>query len=136
MSGLGKVAVAGGAIFAGKVLFDFSKQAVNAAVAADEAAAAFGTTFGTAADRATQFLEEFANKAGLTVGEAQQLQSTLGAVAQAFLNANNWTPSEIAEFASNGIDLNTIAQDNSPNFSPPPNIQPPNTVTGDVVYQA
>ena len=61
---------------------------------------------------------------------------SLGAVAQAFLNANNWTPSEIAEFASNGIDLNTIAQDNSPNFSPPPNIQPPNTVTGDVVYQA
>ena len=61
---------------------------------------------------------------------------SLGAVAQAFLNANNWTPSEIAEFASNGIDLNTIAQDNSPNFTPPPNIQPPNTVTGDVVYQA
>ena len=104
MSGLGKVAVAGGAIFAGKVLFDFSKQAVNAAVAADEAAAAFGTTFGTAAERATQFLEGFANKAGLTVGEAQQLQATLGAVAQGI----GFTQEESADLS---IELTKIAAD-------------------------
>ena len=81
MSGLQKTAVAGGAIFAGKLLFDFSKSAIDAAVSAEEAAAAFETTFGSAAERATKFLEDFANKAGLTVGEAQQLQATLGAVA-------------------------------------------------------
>jgi len=104
MSGLGKVAVAGGAIFAGKVLFDFSKQAVNAAVAADEAAAAFGTTFGSAAERATQFLEGFANKAGLTVGEAQQLQATLGAVAQGI----GFTQEESADLS---IELTKIAAD-------------------------
>ena len=45
MSGLQKTAIAGGAIFAGKVLFDFSKEAVNAAVAADEAAASFWNYF-------------------------------------------------------------------------------------------
>ena len=44
-----KAAVAGG-LYSGKVLFDFSKEAVNAASSADEAAAAFGTTFGSAAE--------------------------------------------------------------------------------------
>ena len=82
MSGLSKVAITGGALFATKSLIDFSKSALDAAVNAEEAAAAFETTFGTAANRATAFLEDFANMAGLTVGEAQQLQATLGAVAQ------------------------------------------------------
>ena len=104
LSGLQKTAVAGGAIFATKALFDFSKGAVDAAVSADEAAAAFGTTFGTAAERATRFLEEFANKAGLTVGEAQQLQATLGAVAQGI----GFTQEESADLA---IELTKIAAD-------------------------
>jgi len=104
MSGLKKTAVAGGAIFAAKSLFDFSKSAVDAAVAADEAASAFGTTFGTAADRATRFLEDFANKAGLTVAEAQQLQSTLGAVAQGI----GFTQEASADLS---IELTKIAAD-------------------------
>tara|TARA_R100000654_G_C2684321_1_gene127736 strand:- start:155 stop:2134 length:1980 start_codon:yes stop_codon:yes gene_type:complete len=104
LSGLQKTAVAGGAIFATKALFDFSKGAVDAAVSADEAAAAFGTTFGTAAERATRFLEEFANKAGLTVGEAQQLQATLGAVAQGI----GFTQEESADLA---IELTKVAAD-------------------------
>tara|TARA_R100000655_G_scaffold29818_3_gene60262 strand:+ start:4748 stop:6736 length:1989 start_codon:yes stop_codon:yes gene_type:complete len=104
MSGLQKTAVAGGAIFAGKLLFDFSKEAINAAVSAEEAAAAFETTFGTAADRATKFLENFANKAGLTVGEAQQLQATLGAVAQGI----GFTQEESADLS---ISLTKIAAD-------------------------
>jgi len=104
MSGLQKTAVAGGAIFAAKSLFDFSKSAVDAAVAADEAASAFGTTFGTAADRATRFLEDFANKAGLTVAEAQQLQSTLGAVAQGI----GFTQEASADLS---IELTKIAAD-------------------------
>ena len=41
MSGLSKVAVAGGAIFAAKSLLDFSKSALDAAVSAEEAGAAF-----------------------------------------------------------------------------------------------
>ena len=77
MSGLAKGAIVGASVLAAKSLIDFSKSALNAAVDAEEAGAAFDTTFGTAAQRATQFLEEFANKAGLTVGEAQQLQSVL-----------------------------------------------------------
>tara|TARA_R100001163_G_C5062352_1_gene199421 strand:+ start:3 stop:1871 length:1869 start_codon:yes stop_codon:yes gene_type:complete len=104
MSGASKLAVAGGAIFAAKTLFDFSKSAVQAAVAAEEAGAAFGTTFGTAAERATKFLEGFANKAGLTVGEAQQLQSVLGAVAQGI----GFTQEESADLS---IELTKIAAD-------------------------
>ena len=82
MSGLTKGAIVGASVLAGKALIGFSKSALDAAVSAEEAGAAFDTTFGTAAARATLFLEDFANKAGLTVGEAQQLQATLGAVAQ------------------------------------------------------
>ena len=104
LSGLQKTAVAGGAIFATKALFDFSKGAVQAAVDADEAAAAFDTTFGSAAERATRFLQEFANKAGLTVGEAQQLQATLGAVAQGI----GFTQEESADLA---IELTKVAAD-------------------------
>ena len=104
MSGLQKTAIAGGAIFAGKILFDFAKEAVNAAVSAEEAAAAFETTFGSAAERATAFLEDFANKAGLTVGEAQQLQATLGAVAQGI----GFTQEESADLS---IELTKIAAD-------------------------
>lgn len=104
MSGLSKVAVAGGAIFAAKSLLDFSKSALDAAVSAEEAGAAFDTTFGTAAQRATLFLEDFANKAGLTVGEAQQLQATLGAVAQGI----GFTQEASADLS---IELTKIAAD-------------------------
>ena len=82
MSGLSKAAIAGASLFAAKSILSFSKSALDAAVSAEEAGAAFETTFGASAARATKFLEGFANKAGLTVGEAQQLQATLGAVAQ------------------------------------------------------
>jgi hypothetical protein len=104
MSGLGKAAIAGGAIFAAKSLLDFSKSALDAAVSAEEAGAAFDTTFGTAAARATLFLEDFANKAGLTVGEAQQLQATLGAVAQGI----GFTQEASADLS---IELTKIAAD-------------------------
>ena len=104
LSGLQKTAIAGGLIFASKQFIDFSKSAVNAAVSAEEAAAAFGTTFGTAAERATRFLEGFANIAGLTVGEAQQLTATLGAVAQGI----GFTQEESADLS---IELTKIAAD-------------------------
>ena len=104
MSSLKKTAIAGGAIFAAKSLLDFSKSALDAAVSAEEAGAAFDTTFGTAAARATLFLEDFANKAGLTVGEAQQLQATLGAVAQGI----GFTQEASADLS---IELTKIAAD-------------------------
>jgi hypothetical protein len=82
MSGLQKTAVAGGAIFAAKALMDFSKAALEAGVTAAESAAAFKTTFGEAENVVTNFLENFANKAGLTIAEAQQLTAVMGSVAQ------------------------------------------------------
>jgi hypothetical protein len=104
MSGLSKAAIAGAAIFAAKSIVDFSKSALEAAVSAEEAGAAFDTTFGTAAARASAFLEDFANKAGLTVGEAKQLQATLGAVAQGI----GFTQEASADLS---IELTKIAAD-------------------------
>ena len=45
MSSLTKGAIAGAALFAGKALVDFAADALEAAVSAEEAAAAFETTF-------------------------------------------------------------------------------------------
>ena len=104
MSGLSKAAIAGAAIFAAKSLVDFSKSALDAAVSAEEAGAAFDTTFGAAAEKASRFLEDFANKAGLTVGEAKQLQATLGAVAQGI----GFTQEASADLS---IELTKIAAD-------------------------
>jgi len=104
MSGLSKAAIAGASLFAAKSILEFSKSALDAAVSAEEAGAAFETTFGTAAQRATKFLEGFANKAGLTVGEAQQLQATLGAVAQGI----GFTQEASADLS---IELTKIAAD-------------------------
>ena len=104
MSGLSKAAIAGASLFAAKSILEFSKSALEAAVSAEEAGAAFDTTFGTAAERATVFLEGFANKAGLTVGEAQQLQATLGAVAQGI----GFTQEASADLS---IELTKIAAD-------------------------
>ena len=104
MSGLTKGAIVGASVLAGKALLGFSKSALDAAVSAEEARAAFDTTFGTAAARATLFLEDFANKAGLTVGEAQQLQATLGAVAQGI----GFTQEASADLS---IELTKIAAD-------------------------
>jgi chromosome segregation ATPase len=104
MSGLGAAAVAGSAIIAGKALINFSLDALEAAVGAEEAAAAFGTTYGDAAQKAGQFTEQFANKAGLTNSELQQLLSTLGAVAQGI----GFTQAESADL---GIELTKIAAD-------------------------
>lgn len=104
MSSLKKGAIAGAALFAAKSLVDFSKSALDAAVSAEEAGAAFDTTFGAAAEKASRFLEDFANKAGLTVGEAKQLQATLGAVAQGI----GFTQEASADLS---IELTKIAAD-------------------------
>jgi hypothetical protein len=82
MSGLTKAAIAGGALFAAKSLFDFSKSAINAASAAEEASAAFGATFKDSAEELGIELAKSANLFGLTESEAQQLISVFGSVAQ------------------------------------------------------
>jgi hypothetical protein len=104
MSGFGKAAIVGASIAAGKALINFAADALEAAVSAEEAGAAFGTTYGDAAQKAGQFTEQFANKAGLTNSELQQLLSTLGAVAQGI----GFTQSESADL---GIELTKIAAD-------------------------
>tara|TARA_A100001201_G_scaffold57819_1_gene55724 strand:+ start:43 stop:1992 length:1950 start_codon:yes stop_codon:yes gene_type:complete len=104
MSGLTKGAVVGAAVLAGKALINFSADALEAAVSAEEAAAAFDTTFGDAAQEAGRFSEQFANKAGLTNAELQQLLATTGAVAQGI----GFTQKESADL---GIELTKIAAD-------------------------
>lgn len=57
-------------------------QMVGMAVDAGEAASAFETTFGDGVDAASQFVDEFANKAGFARYELQQMLATSGNVAQ------------------------------------------------------
>jgi hypothetical protein len=96
MSGLGKTAVAGAAIFASRALVDFARDSVIAASSAQEAAAAFGTTFGDAAADLTQELQRNAQLFGLTTSEAQQLIGVFGAVAQGM----GFTQNEAANLSS------------------------------------
>tara|TARA_R100000426_G_scaffold70152_1_gene48736 strand:- start:1261 stop:3279 length:2019 start_codon:yes stop_codon:yes gene_type:complete len=104
MSSLTKGAIAGAALFAGKALVDFAADALEAAVSAEEAAAAFETTFGEAVVGVTKFTEEFANKAGLTTSELQQLLATTGSVAQGI----GFTQEESADL---GETLTRVAAD-------------------------
>ena len=104
MSGLTKGAIAGAALLAGKALVDFAADALEAAVSAEEAAAAFETTFGDAVVGVTKFTEEFANKAGLTTSELQQLLATTGSVAQGI----GFTQEESADL---GETLTRVAAD-------------------------
>ena len=73
MSSLTKGAIAGAALFAGKQLLDFARSSITAASAAQEAAGAFGTTFGGAAEQLGEQLSKNANLFGLTTSEAKQL---------------------------------------------------------------
>jgi len=96
MSGLGSAAITGAAAIAGKSLLDFSLAAIQAASAAQEAAGAFGTTFGGAAEKLNNQLRENANLFGLTTAEAQQLISVFGSVAQGI----GFTQEESADLSS------------------------------------
>ena len=101
MSGLGSTAIVGAAALAGKSLLDFSLSAIQAASAAQEAAGAFGTTFGGAAEKLNSQLKENANLFGLTTAEAQQLISVFGSVAQGI----GFTQEESADLSSELFDL-------------------------------
>jgi len=82
--GLGKVgsAAATGFGIVGAAATAAGIQAVQVASDANEAAAAFDETFGVAAQSAGEFVEGFANKAGLADFELKQLLATSGAVLQ------------------------------------------------------
>ncbi len=101
MSGLGKGAIAGASIIAGKALVDFARESVMAASSAQEAAGAFGTTFGDAAANLTKELQKNANLFGLTTSEAQQLIGVFGAVAQGM----GFTQDESADLSSRLFEL-------------------------------
>ena len=104
--GLGKVGSAAATGFAvvGAAAVAAGVQAIQTASDANEAAAAFDETFGEAAQRTGQFVEEFANKAGLADFELQQLLATSGAVLQGI----NFTADASADLAMN---LTTLAGD-------------------------
>jgi|9_EtaG_2_1085328.scaffolds.fasta_scaffold00093_3 hypothetical protein len=101
MSGLGKTAIAGASIFAAKKLGDFALSSITAASAAQEAAGAFGTTFGDAAEDLGIELSKNANLFGLTTSEAKQLIGIFGAVAQGM----GFTQDESADLSSNLFGL-------------------------------
>ena len=104
MSSLTKGAIAGAALFAGKQLLDFARSSITAASAAQEAAGAFGTTFGGAAEQLGEQLSKNANLFGLTTSEAKQLIGVFGAVAQGI----GFTQQESADLSSR---LFTLAGD-------------------------
>ncbi len=101
MSGIGATAIVGAAGLAAKSLLDFSMAAIQAASSAQEAAGAFGTTFGGAAEQLNKQLAENANLFGLTTSEAQQLISVFGSVAQGI----GFTQSESADLSSELFNL-------------------------------
>ena len=82
--GIGKVGVAAAQSFAvvGTAAIAMGAKALTVASDAEEAGAAFETTFGQAAQDTGKFVEEFANKAGLASFELKQLLATSGAVLQ------------------------------------------------------
>src|SRR5210317_1506826 len=101
MSGLSKTAIVGSALLAVKALGDFSISAIQAASSAQEAAGAFGTTFGNASEKLNNQLSKNANLFGLTSSEAQQLISVFGSVAQGI----GFTQEESADLSSELFDL-------------------------------
>jgi len=70
------------AVVAGVAMAAFGKAALTAAVNAEEAASAFATSVGSAADAAGQFVEDFAHKAGMATYELQQMMAVTGSVVQ------------------------------------------------------
>jgi len=101
MSGLSKTAIVGSSLLAVKALGDFSISAIQAASSAQEAAGAFGTTFGNASEKLNNQLSKNANLFGLTSSEAQQLISVFGSVAQGI----GFTQEESADLSSELFDL-------------------------------
>jgi len=101
MSSLTKGAIAGAALFAGKQLLDFAQSSIFAASSAQEAAGAFGTTFGGAAEQLGEQLSKNANLFGLTTSEAKQLIGVFGAVAQGM----GFTQDESADLSSRLFEL-------------------------------
>jgi adenylosuccinate lyase len=84
-----------------KQLLDFARDSVIAASSAQEAAGAFGTTFGDAAANLTKELSKNANLFGLTTSEAKQLIGVFGAVAQGM----GFTQNESADLSSRLFEL-------------------------------
>jgi hypothetical protein len=101
MSGLSKTAIVGSSLLAVKALGDFSISAIQAASSAQEAAGAFGTTFGNASEKLNNQLKQNANLFGLTTSEAQQLISVFGSVAQGI----GFTQEESADLSSQLFNL-------------------------------
>ena len=99
-----KAAVAGGIAIGVAALTRLGKEAVMAAVNAEEAAAAFTTAFGPATGRVADFVEEFAHKAGFANYELEQMLALTGSVVQG-LGA---TESESADLS---IRMATLAGD-------------------------
>lgn len=79
---LKKVAIAGGVAIAARQIGKLAAKTVSMAIDAEEAKAAFDTTFGQALPQAAGFVDEFANKAGFATHEMQQMLAVVGNVAQ------------------------------------------------------
>lgn len=71
-------------------------EAVNLAVDAEEAGSAFTTAFGSALPQVSNFVDEFANKAGFATFELQQMLAVTGTVIQG-IGATEAESAELAE---------------------------------------
>ena len=91
-----KLAAAAGVGVLAKQLKDLAVESVKLAIDAEEAAAAFDTTFGAAVGQAGRFVEEFAVKAGFTTGTLKQMLAVTGNVAQG-LGATETESAALAE---------------------------------------
>ena len=70
------------AAFTVRAIVDFSKELFRLGMNAEETASKFNTTFGAGAAEATAFLDDFANKAGLSTQQGQDFLATIGAMVQ------------------------------------------------------
>lgn len=102
--GIKKAAAAAGLAVAADQILRIGAASVKMAVDAGEARAAFETTYGRALPRASEFVEEFANKAGFATYELEQMLAVTGNVVQGI----GATEAESAELA---ISMATLAGD-------------------------
>lgn len=80
--GLKRAFVGVGLALGAQEVLQFAAATAKMAISAEEAGAAFETTFGPATEEASRFVEEFANRAGFAEFELQQLLATTGNVVQ------------------------------------------------------
>jgi len=112
---LGGLGAAFKAVFAAAIIRQIARASVaifNLGASVEETQSKFSTVFAKSADDVQQFLDVFANKAGLTNREAQNLLATTGAIAQGMgfaVEASAAYAKEVAVLAADITSFNDVA---------------------------